>query len=292
MQTYDVQDKSQEILEYAKSQVFSVFYSSELGAVETFVQASWNKPDQWREFFTIARKEDINIIIATIRTLSKQDIPEEGDLVDDFHKFSEYAGKVGFYEFTWVKSGVKYSLSDTAHWYREYRGLVEKKDKSALATQAMSSSNQASSRLTQLARELLQDLKAKPVHEFVQELVAFMKEGSKQDWTRRYKTLESMKLYWSNKGLGHDSTLEPEISATMRIIEEQAYNILIEEQLQREKNMMPKLEEECAEWGRNKNFHKMKKSEMMAFLAEKEQTLSREAQGRLWENVNERLKSH
>jgi len=292
MQVYGVQDKSQEILEYAKSQVFSVFYSSELGEVRTFVQASWNKPDQWREFFTIARKEDINIIIATIRILSKQEIPEEGDLVDDFRKFSEHVGKVGFYEFTWVKSGVKYSLSDTAQWYREYRDLVEKKDKSALATQAMSPSNQASSSLTQLARGLLQDLKAKPEHEFVQELVAFMKEGSKQDWTRRYKTLESMKLYWSNRGLGHDFTLEPEISATMRIIEEQAYNLLIEEQLQREKKMMPKLEEECVEWGRNKNFHKMKKGEIMAFLVEKEQTLSREAQGRLRENVNERLKSH
>ena len=288
---YDVQDKSQEILEYAKNQVFSVFYSNELGAVETFVQARWNKPDQWREFFNIARKEDINIIITTIRILSKNDIPEEGDLVEEFHKFSEHVGKVGFYEFTWTKNGVKYSLSDIAYWYREFRDQLEKKDKTALAMPAMSLSIQAPLSLTKMAQELLQDLNAKPEYEFVKELVEFMKVGHNQDWTRRYKTLESMKLYWSKKGLPQDLTMEPEMSAKMRIIEEQAYNILIDEQLRKEKEMMPKLEEECVAWGQSKNITKMKMGDVRAFLAQDRHLLSHEAQGRLWRKVNNMLKS-
>jgi hypothetical protein len=142
-----------------------------------------------------------------------------------------------------------------------------------------------------MAQELLEELKAKPAYEFVKELVEFMKEGSKQDWSPRYKTLESMKLYWSKKGLPLDVVLEPEISARMRIIEEQAYNILIEEQLQREKEMMPKLEVECVEWARSKTINKMKKGDVMEFLAEEGHMLSREAQGRLWRKVNNRLKS-
>jgi hypothetical protein len=284
---YDIQDKSQEILDYAKSQVFSMFYSSELGGAEAFVQAKWNRPDQWREFFTIARKEDINLIIASIRMLDKKDMPEDES---EFQKYLEYVGKVGFYEFAWVKNGVKYSLTDTADWYKEFKDLLEKKKTAITGAEPLPNHEQSSIMLTPRAMQLLQELKGKPEVEFVQELVAFMKAGGSQDWTRRYKTLESMKSFWSSKGLDQNIPLEEDVSATMRIIEEQAQNMLMEEQLRKEKEILPMLVEECVMWAKSKNMNKMKKGEMMVILAEKQQMLSREGQMTLLQRINTSLK--
>ncbi|MGI0081862.1 MAG: hypothetical protein ACREAG_00965 [Nitrosopumilaceae archaeon] len=202
----DLQERSKEILDYAKEQGFNVFYCKELPVMESFIEANWDNFDDWKEFFNIARKEDVKTILVTIRIFEEKDMPNTEEAVDesdreegyvDFRKFSSYVGKVGSYEFTWVKNGTKFSISETTDCYQDYLALVEGEIKSVLGRRASGGMAAYGASLRDHGtKQFLKSLNSKPEEETSKEIVEFVrKEGGSQDWTRHYNAYELIRLY-------------------------------------------------------------------------------------------------
>lgn len=114
MKPSGLEEKSKEILDHAKNQGFSIFYSKELSA-DYDLEAIWDRPEEWREFFNIAKNEDVKTIIANIQVFEKDDAfriegADHFTIEDVMNKavanpeeLSEIDGKVGLYKFSWIK---------------------------------------------------------------------------------------------------------------------------------------------------------------------------------------------
>lgn len=286
----DLQEKSKEILEYITNEGFGIFYSREFDDYDIF---DWDMSKDWKEFFAIAKNEGVKIIVANNNTFdsSKEDLIEtsqsitEEDEQDDDLSFKEYDGKVGSYQFLWVKEGIKYSLSETTDWYKEYRGIESaikaeytQRQKMALRTEF----------LQEHKGEIPAILKSKSEEEFATELVEFIEKESPQ--ASGFEIYTFTRLFWSSKGL-FDHGLGPQADTIRRRIDMKAEKMFEQKRAKEEKERMPKLVEQCVNWARKNGLKKVILGEVGAFLTESDVNLSREGQRLLWQKVNLELKS-
>ncbi len=54
------------------SEGFNVFYSEEFTREYELVEALWDRPDKWKDFFTVAKNEGIKTIIVDIQTFDSE----------------------------------------------------------------------------------------------------------------------------------------------------------------------------------------------------------------------------
>lgn len=94
-------------------------------------------------------------------------------------------------------------------------------------------------------------------------------------------------LFWESKGVSrHMYPRDPKVELKMEKAESLARNKLQQKTLKREKELIPKLVEECAEWARKNGLKKLTKSSLELFLSEKEQALSRMSKDMIYNKVN------
>lgn len=288
----DLQDKSKEILEYAKNEGFSIFYSKEFDDYDYDI-FDWDVSKDWKEFFTIAKNEEVKIIVASINTFDSsnedlikaaQSATEEENEQDEDLDFTKYNGKVGSYRFLWVKDSIKYSLSEMTDWYKEYKEIESTLKGEYAQQQRMAFRTD----FLQRREEIPAILTSKSEEELAKEVVEFIEKESPH--ASRYEVYTLIRLFWSNKGL-FDHGLSSQADVIRRRIDLKAEKIFEQKQAKEEKERMPKLVEQCVSWARKNGLKKLILGEVGAFLTEHEITLSREGQRVLWQKVNLELKS-
>lgn len=291
----DLKEKSQEILDFAQNQGFSIFHGREL-VDNDYARFEWDSSKDWKEFFTIAKNEGVRVIVANIDTFDSdkehlirtvRSAMEERDELekDEDVDFKKYDGKVGLYQFLWVKDGIKYSLSEMTDWCEEYKELD-----SALRTEYAQQARIAFREefLHGHDGEIPAILKNQSEEELAKELLEFIEKESPN--ASRYEVYTLSRLFWSNKGLfAHGAS--PQADAMRRRIDMKAEKMFEQKQSKEEKERMPKLVEQCLEWARKNGLMKLTQGEVGAFVSESDISLSRDGQRLLWQKVNIELKT-
>lgn len=294
--------EAKEIVDYVQEQDFNIFYADHENEDER-VYFRWDKTKDWKDFFTIAKKEGITTLIATIRLLDKDELeqlendllsesenPKEFDNPQDFEKakgfikdLSAQKGKIISYNFTWIKDGLEYSISDTASWFEELEEKIRQEMPSLLdePSGVRMPSSLESERLNPAY------LKNKKEDDLVKELVQFVVEESKGnpsiDDFRQFRF-----MFWNKKGV-EAFRVSAENRYIIEKVEMKAEQEIESMQLEREKKEMPTLIEECFKWCRETGLNKLNKTNISAFLTLKGIRLSKNSQDVLYHNIKLKL---
>ncbi len=303
MTTESLDNTVKEILDYIEKEGFNVFYADPEDNNEANAYFVWDKSKDWKDFFKVAKKEGITTIVANIRILHKdllEDLEEslegerqkpveltnEDDIAkaaDILNKMSKQVDKTASYNFVWVKDGLEYSLRDTTDWYDEVASMMG--EKPSLHERLL-----GGARMMGYQSEpegLPASLKGKSEGELAEELVEYVKKESENPDRHEVYVLSDM--FWTKKGLiGYAGT---EGILLKRKVNMKAERMLEEEQMKKEKEIMPKLVEDCIKWCRENNLRKATKADITAFLSEKEISLSNTGESVLYQKVNVKLKS-
>jgi hypothetical protein len=272
-------------------QGFNVFFAKNTLDSDNMTEVFWDENENSKHFFDIAKKEGIKTIVAEIKVLEKDmlDLDSEDEeslnqeilmpLKTELNKISKYAGKVGSYKFSWIKDGTKYSLMETTDWFKEFASIIKR-----LST-PIRQTGFASSRFEQ--EEIPKELKEKSEEDIAEEMIDFIKEQLPTLDRRGFYQVKE--LFWSKKGIMRFTT-DPELRFKMSKVEMIADKSIEEAQAAEEKERLPDLIDSCIDWCKENELKKVTKTNIKAFLAEKEITLSRNSEDILYQRVNFKLK--
>lgn len=288
--TDSLDSKSKELINSLKKE-FNIFFAKNTLESDNVTEVFWDENEDSKHFFEIAKKEGINTIVVEIKVLEKDlikmDSEDEESLNPEVLKLlkaeldglSKYVGKVGSYKFSWTKDGTKYSLMEVTEWFEEFANVIKRL--------SAGESRQTSFRSRFGEEEIPEELKKKSEEELGEEMIDFMKEQLPTLDNREFYQVKE--LFWSKKGI-MSFTTNPEIRFKMSKVEMIARRRLEEAQTEAEKEKLPDLIDACIDWCKENGLKKVIKTNVKAFLAEKETFLSRNSEDMLYQKVNFKLK--
>jgi hypothetical protein len=289
MDDLDVKSK----LDYLKKD-FNIFYAKE--ASPKVATVIWDKEKDWKEFFEIAKKEGVRTIVAELLTLPKEgldlnrmseedDVTLNEDLVRQYkpelNKFSKFTDKLGTYRLSWIKDGVRYVLSESTDWFEEYAKLL-------MTINSYANNQNGIRRIGGEQLDAPPELKKKSEEELVDEMIEFIKE--ELPTPDRHGFYQIRELFWSKKGVSSRFGISAEFRFKMSKVEMLVEKRIEEAQAAEEKEKLPDLIDECIDWCKDNGLKKVTKTNVKAFLAEKEANLSRNSEDILYQKVNFKLK--
>jgi hypothetical protein len=178
-------------------------------------------------------------------------------------EFPDVGEHVSFHELTrlfWMKKGLRYD-------YIEDPELTIKIQKAEyLAEQKV--------RTSEISTEFLK----KSEEELAKEFMGYIE---KEFPDSRYLTRYIMDVFLEQKGVKLYA-----VDPTMRLKLEKVQRLVEQKQLQKERELLPELVEECTKWAKGNGFKKMTKTNVGVFLAEKGVSLSTNTRDILYGRVN------
>jgi len=219
--------------------------------------------DDWTSFIEIAKEEGVKtIIVETIRG-----------------KDENHADDIGSITLAWIKEGIIYAFEKYTEW------SVEPPREEVAPSIGVSYGREE-----QISKEALEELQNKDENQLAEEMLAFVsKEFPDLDRVGLYHKSE---LFWNQKGIGR-WRLEPKLQFKIEKVDtifreklEQELAKKVKEQIEKEKEILPKLIEECLEWAKKNQIKKVTKSNIDYFLTEKEIGLTKISRDIMYNQVN------
>lgn len=300
----DLSEIAKEIQEYIKNEGFELFYTKP--DLDNDANFEWDDDQDWKGFFRIAKKEGVTTVIGTISTLTKNMIEELSEIETEAErndgeneelrivkelvtKLSSHSNKIGHYNFRWIKDGLEYSLTDTTDWFEELIEITRQFDREQKRSELVRRPSLIGYSGISSERPVPKALEGKTEDELAKELLDYvMSESGGKLTTREFRTLAFM--FWNKLGTSRVG-LPGEYAYLIQKAEMKVEKQIEIMQLEREKKELPKLVDECYEWCKKNNLAKIIKTNVSAFLAEKEISLSKNGQDMLYQQVNMKLRT-
>ena len=287
----DLEKNFDEVLEHLKKEKFNIFYSKNITEEGILPEINWeNQDNSWKEFFSIAKKENINTIIVekenfdkqfleNIENLMQNKIDEDSELNKRFNEFfqglKKYENQLGAFIFSWIKDGARYSFSEKTSWLDEIEnGLSEIK---LLAKQQGGYRH----RVIEDRDELPKEISKKPVEEWAEEFYNYLQKDFPN--ASRHDIYTAEHVFWEEKGVDR-------YGGKARVLMDKVSNIIQRKLEAKEKEMIPKLVGEGIKWAKDNELKKMTKSNIIGFIAEKGLNLSSNSKDILYNRINLKLK--
>lgn len=147
-------------------------------------------------------------------------------------------------------------------------------------------------------KEIPSEIEMKTLEQLAVELATFVKRQFPEAENMRGSLYRAKNVFWASKGLPETFGLPPEIRLKVEKAEMLAEQKLGEEQtikertqIEKEKQSLPPLINECVEWAKRFDLRRVTKSDIGAFLAEKNVELTTHSTNLLYAKANLLLKS-
>lgn len=278
-ETEDLRPTLQEVEKYLKQEGFTAFYGYETARSRYLTVVVWaEEKSGWKGFLRAAKEAGTKVVV--IQTSSAQQLqgtlpegrPEETKSAEAATRLKRHLGKIGYIGLFWFKDGIKYSFSMSTDWWLQFSTVM-----------ATSYPTERGERLL----EIPDDIRKKTEKELADELVAFVLKEFPDELDRM--SFRASRLFWESKGLPdywHLGREDPKIGLKVEKAESLAQFKLKQETQKREKQLVPKLVEECVNWAKENQLKKVNKTNLNSFLAEKELTLSKLSRDIIYSKVN------
>lgn len=245
---------------------FYIFYSSPITESENVQYVEWST-DNVEDFFAFAEKIGIKIIYL-----------HEGKIANST-KY-EHKGELGYIEVSFLYEGIFHVFSEGEDWFFEEGETTEETSKVDVFGHKIDTAES-------LEREnSTKELNENPPNELAKEMVEFAYKEFSDSLTSFYKVADA---FWESKGLnfiGADAKNRIKMERVNQIAEKEVMNALVN----KEKEQLPKIIENCVSWAKENGFNKLTRSTMQAFLLEKGLDLTSLTQDALYIRVNFELK--
>jgi len=287
----DLEKNFDEVIDYLKKEEFNIFYSKNVADEGIMPEINWeNQDNSWEEFFAIAKKENINTIIVEKENFDKEffekiensmqnKIDEDDELNERrnefFNSLKKYENQLGAFIFSWIKDGTRYSLSEKTSWLDEI--MNELSEIKSLAKQQGGYRH----RVIEDRYELPEEISKKSVEEWAEEFNNYLQKDFPN--ASRHDARLAEQVFWEEKEVDR-------YRGKARVLIDKVWNIIEKKFEVKEKEMIPKLVEECIQWAKDNELKKMTKSNIIGFLAEKEIDWSSNNKDILYNRVNIKLK--
>jgi len=279
-ETEDLRPTLKAIEGYLRQERFTAFYGYETARSRYLTVVVWEKESSgWKDFLHAAKEAGTKLVV--VQTSSGQQLqgmppesrPEETKNGETSTRLKRYTDKIGYLGLFWFKDGVKYSFSMSTKWWVQFSTV-------------MATSYSREERREQLL-EIPDDIRKKSDKELADELVAFVLREFPDEPDRIL--FRASRLFWESKGLPdywHVAREEPKIGLKLKKAESLAQFKLKQETQKKERQLVPKLVEECVTWARENQMKRVNKTDVDSFLTEKEFTLSKSSKGIIYSQVN------
>jgi hypothetical protein len=268
----DLKEIVEEVKEYLKRENFTIFYGIEMEGESSLAEVHWTEEDSgWKGFLQAAKETGTRLIVIQASPLKEKDLEEmleteneeeETKPTEVPEELKEHIGKIGHFNLFWFKDGVKYVYSQSTEWWEMIADLlaeeIEEEDK------------------------IPDEIMKKPAEQLADELVAFIEEFPDATYTHSLTS-----LFWESKGLEEASMIDDvQFEIKRRKVGSLAEIKLEKKNQKKEKELIPKLVEDCVKWARESGFKKITKANVDHFLYEKKQALSKTSRDAIYSKVN------
>jgi len=266
----DLEETLREIEAYLRQEQIAVFYGDELEEPKYVAEIVWadDKPD-WKEFVRAAKEAGTKVIIIQRDRLNEETFESgEEDSSGPSADFRNHIGKVGQLILFWIRDGVKYTFPITTTWWDERASTEELYE-----------------------QEIPSEIKKKSPEELSREFADYMEQEHPELVGENYLPESITSVFWKNKGLeihhlDEDDMMGEEISEKVETAQRLGIELWEQRMKEKESKIVPHLIEECDEWARENGLRGISRSNLNAFLGEKEVSLSSEARERIYSRVS------
>jgi hypothetical protein len=144
--------------------------------------------------------------------------------------------------------------------------------------------------------ENMEKIKEMPIDKLSQEMIEYFKSQFPEVFENVMKG-EIMKIdklqesFWTDMGIRHTYNLDSKLKFKIEKVNERVKKEISEEKKKKEEEMLPKLVEECTDWARKMGLNKLNKTNIRAFLSDREIVLTALNLESLLVQVNNLLKT-
>jgi len=282
--------KNDEIIKYLTDEKFNIFYATDSNVEDYLPEIIWDNEKNWKNFFDVAKKESIQTIIIGKEIFNKEKLGEfESALMEStlpepiLNKFKELLNtlkenqdELGAFSFAWFKNGTKFSLIEKTKWFEEFEdgfSLIANESRTARSIEQP------------MVREdvLPPEISKKSENELAKEFLDYLLKEFPNPGRHEIYTAEH--AFWEEKGV------ERYFGSKGRLLINKVSNIVSRKLEEREKEMIPKLIDECIRWAKDNDLNKLTKTNIIGFLSEKGIELSSNNKNILHTKVSLKLKS-
>jgi len=265
-----------EVEKYLKQEGFTVFYGIQEETSDHLTEVLWAEDKRrWRDFLQAAKEAGAKMMVLQVDSLEKDELEntllsmqEEETPAQTTAELEKHVGEIGHFGLFWFKDGIKYSYDMSTDWWDQFAELAGEYDEEA-----------------ERPREIPDDVKRKSDRELADELVGFVQKEFPDELDRM--SVVAKRLFWESKGLPSYLDIEDDkITLKVKKAESLAQLKLKAEVQKKEKQLVPKLVEECVNWARENGLKKVNKTNVDSFLVEKELTLSKLSRDVIYSRVN------
>ena len=199
---------------------------------------------------------------------------------EDLGKLQKFTSTIGGLRLAWIKEGIKFSYYQSTEWFSEFQDL-----RNTLLAAREGPEEGLTGRPVMTTRPFYGTLPAKvketPPEVLAEEMVTLMKKEYGGLGTKTF--FSASRVFWEKKGVSQFGDGEVEL------LKDKVGSIVEAKIAEAEKEKLPQLVEATVEWCKGNEFRKLTKQNLKAFLAEKNETLSRPSEDILLTRVNVKL---
>ena len=260
----DLEKLREEFLNFY-SRKFEIFYLEEPIIYMDERYVIW-KGNDFKQFLSLAEKLGVKLIYFST-VIGEKD--------------SEYSGKIGLIELSFLYNNIFHVFISMASWFKE---LLEKEE-------AEPKEEGLKMGVSEEREEVSRDVLERSVEELVSEMIDFIKEEYKGDLSEIIGYLRDVqRQFWLEKGIRNLWILEPSLKIKLEKVENRVERYFLEQMRKKEKEILPRLVEECISWCKENKLTKLAKTNLKYFLAERNINLTPIGREELYSKVNLRLK--
>ena len=271
----DLEKFQEEIESFLKAEEFSIFPYQNGNFSEFVSEFEWSDTENWKEFFTLAKKEGITTIFENVGRFSTEDLESFENNLDDDEEFDEdsFEGIRAELEanldqdnsvsFFWIKNNIKHTITKQSSWIEElYKKIREFKKQKGVKHSGRRRISDYEEREEEVPQELIgkEEELAKQYLEYLE--VEHPGADRSELWAIK-------KEFWRSRGMNNHSTKQ-EIFTNK--VERLSDTILSK----KEKEMIPDLVEKCVEWAIENKIDKLTPVRLKEFLSGENINLSYE----------------
>ena len=262
----DLEKFQEEIESFLKAEAFNIFPHQNSNFSKFLSELKWSEPDNWEDFFLIAKKEEIATIFESIKKFSVDDLESLKDDSDDEEDEDELENIIAEFEanldeiyavsFSWIKNNIIHTITKQSSWFMELYKKIQGEERKKPTQQL----GRVRTSYTEREDEEVPEKFVGKEEEIAKKFVEYMEvehPGADRSelWDIKREFWESLKINnYSNK---------------QRIFTNKVSTIADRIISNTEREMIPELVEKSVEWAIENKIDKLTPATLREFLAEK-----------------------
>ncbi len=270
----DLEKFQEEIESFLKDNEFNIFQYQKGNFSEFLSELEWSEPDNWEDFFLIAKKEGITTIFESIKNFSAEDLEslkddsedeEEGDALENIYaEFEANLDEIYAVSFSWIKNNITHTITKQSALVLElYEKIREIKKQKGVKPLGRRRSHYEE---IEVEEEIPQKLIGKE-EELAKKYLDYLEV--EHPGADRSELWAIKKEFWQSQGIKNYSNKQQIFTNKVERLSDTILS-------KKEKEMLPDLIEKCVEWTVENKIDKLTPVRLKEFLSEENINLSYE----------------